>query len=417
MDPEALYTDVVDKYSRHINPYLAKLMAFAGFGVEMRGEGCYIYDQEGKSYLDCLGGYGTFSLGHRHPKIVEAVKNQLDQIALGGKAFFSKPAADLAAKLAEITPDGIEYTFFCNSGTEAVEGALKFARLATGRTKIISTHNSFHGKTLGSLSVMGRDKYRKPFQPLIPGVIFIPFGDIEAAEAAIDDQTACIIVEPIQGEGGIVIPPDGYLSAIRKACDKVGAIFIADEVQTLLGRTGKMFGCNHDNVAPHIMTMAKALGGGIMPIGAICGREAIWDKVYSDNPLSHTSTFGGNNLACATGLATIKVVEEEGLVERSKVMGAKLLEALKQASAGSDLVHEVRGRGFMIGVEFRIDEVGELCVAQMLKRGMCVAYTLNNPRVLRFEPPLIISESQIQFAAETFGAALTETAELLASLV
>jgi putrescine aminotransferase len=417
MDPEALYADVVEKYSEHINPYLARLMAFAGFGVEMRGEGCYIYDQEGKSYLDCLGGYGTFSLGHRHPKIVEAVKAQLDLIALSGKAFFSKPAADLAAKLAEIMPDDVEYSFFCNSGTEAVEGALKFARMATGRGKIISTLNSFHGKTMGSLSVMGREKYRKPFEPLIPGVEFIPYGDIEAAVAAIDHDTACIIVEPIQGEGGIVIPPDGYLAALREACDQTGALLILDEVQTLLGRTGYWFGCNHEGVSPDIMTTAKALGGGIMPIGAISGRKEIWDAVYFDNPLSHTSTFGGNNLACAAGLATIRIVEEEGLIDRSRRMGALLLSGLQSVSAGSDLVHEVRGRGLMIGLEFRIDEVGELCVAQMLKRGMCVAYTLNNPRVLRFEPPLIITEEQVQFAVSTFGEALAETSELLAELV
>src|SRR5579862_5835987 len=237
MDPEALYNDVVEKYSRHINPYLARLMSFAGFGVEMRGEGCYIYDQEGKSYLDCLGGYGTFSLGHRHPRIVAAVTDQLDRIALSGKAFFSKPAADLAAKLAEITPKGIEYFFFCNSGTEAVEGALKFARLATGRSKVISTINSFHGKTLGSLSVMGREKYRKPFEPLLAGVKFIPYGDSKAAEVAIDHDTACIIVEPIQGEGGIILPPDGYLADLRSLCDRTGALLIFDEVQTLLGRT------------------------------------------------------------------------------------------------------------------------------------------------------------------------------------
>jgi putrescine aminotransferase len=417
MDPEALYADVVEKYSQHINPYLTRLMAFAGFGVEMRGEGCYIFDQEGKSYLDCLGGYGTFSLGHRHPKVVEAVKNQLDQIALGGKAFFSKPAADLAAKLAEITPEGLEYTFFCNSGTEAVEGALKFARMATGRTKVVSTINSFHGKTMGSLSIMGREKYRKPFEPLLAGVTFVPFGDANAARKAIDGETCCVIVEPIQGEGGIVIPPDGYLAALREACDKSGALLIFDEVQTLLGRTGYWFGCNHEGVSPDIMTLAKALGGGIMPIGSICGTEAVWDKMYRDNPLSHTSTFGGNNLACAAGLAAIQVVEEEGLVERSRVMGAKLLEGLREVSKGSDLVHEARGRGLMVGLEFRMDEVGELCVAQMLKRGMCVAYTLNNPRVLRFEPPLIIDDAQVDFAVKTFGEALSETSELLAALV
>lgn len=418
MDADALFADVVDKYTKHVNPYLAKLMQFAGFGVEMRGEGCYIYDQEGTAYLDCLGGYGTFSLGHRHPRIVEAVKNQLDNMGLSGKAFFSKQGADLAAKLAEITPDGLEYTFFCNSGAEAVEGALKFARKSTGRSKIISTHNSFHGKTLGALSVMGREKYRKPYEPLLPGVEFVDFGDSAQAQAAIDDKTGAFIVEPIQGEGGIIIPPEGYLRDLRAACDKHGAILIADEVQTLLGRTGKWFGCNHDNVSPHLMTMAKALGGGIMPIGVLMGTKDIWDSIYEESPLSHTSTFGGNAMACSAGLATIKTIEEEGLIQRSVDMGHLLLTGLKTVAAKhNDLIKEARGKGLMIGVEFQMDEVGELVVAQMLKRGLCVAYTLNNPRILRFEPPLIITPEQIEFAVTAFDESVTETAELLAMLV
>ncbi len=418
MDSEALYTDVVEKYSEHINPYLAKLLAFAGFGVEMRGEGCYIYDHEGRRFLDCLGGYGTFSLGHRHPKMIEAVRAQLDEIALSGKAFFSKPAADLAAKLAEIAPGGVEFSFFCNSGTEAVEGALKFARAATGRTKLVSTHDAFHGKTLGALSVMGREKYRKPFEPLLPGVSFVPYGDDTAAAAAIDGETAAIIVEPIQGEGGIVVPPDGYLRALRQACDRAGALLIIDEVQTSMGRTGYWFGCDHEGVSPDILTLAKALGGGIMPIGALCGTRRVWEKIYEPNPLSHTSTFGGNNLACAAGVAAIRITEEEGLLERSRAMGAIFKKGLQQvADQHGDLIAEVRGRGLMIGLEFKMDEVGELVVAQMLKRGMCVAYTLNNPRVLRFEPPLIIDEAQIQFGVDTFADSLAETAELLAELV
>lgn len=418
MDAEALFADVVDKYSKHVNPYLAKLMQFAGFGVEMRAEGCYIYDQEGTAYLDCLGGYGTFSLGHRHPKVVEAVKNQLDNMGLSGKAFFSKQGADLAAKLAEITPDGLDYVFFCNSGAEAVEGALKFARKSTGRSKIISTHNSFHGKTLGALSVMGREKYRKPYEPLLPDVAFVHFGDSAQAVAAIDDKTAAFVVEPIQGEGGIIIPPDGYLRDIRAACDKHGAIFIADEVQTLLGRTGKWFGCDHDGTSPHLMTLAKALGGGIMPIGALMGTREIWDSIYEESPLSHTSTFGGNAMACSAGLATIRVIEEEGLVERSVQMGKLLLDGLKGVVAKhNDLLKEARGKGLMIGVEFQMDEVGELVVAQMLKRGLCVAYTLNNPRILRFEPPLIITPEQIEFAVTAFEESVAETAELLAMLI
>lgn len=417
MDADALYADVIEKYSNHLNPYLAKLMAFAGFGVEMSGEGCYLYDHEGRKFLDCLGGYGTFSVGHRHPKVVEAVQSQLGQICLSGKAFFSKNAADLAELLAEVTPEGIEYAFFCNSGTEAVEGALKFAKGATGRSKIISTTESFHGKTLGALSVMGREKYRKGFEPLLPGVEFVPFGNVEAAVAAIDSNTACMIVEPIQGEGGIKVPPAGYLKVLREACDRHGALLIFDEVQTGLGRTGKMWGCDHDGVSPDIMPLAKALGGGVMPLGAIVGTKPVWEAVYSQNPLSHTNTFGGNPLACAAGIAGIRVIQEEGLVERSAEMGALLKGGLDEIAANNtQFIKEVRGRGLMIGMEFQEDEVGELLVAQLLKYGVCVAYALNNPRVIRFEPPLIITEEQVHFAVDAVGQALAETSELLAMI-
>ncbi len=417
-NPDAFYADVYERYSEFINPYLAKLMGFAGFGVEMHGEGCYIYDHEGRQFLDCLGGYGTFALGHRHPKVVQAVREQLDHLGLSGKAFFSKPAVDLAEKLASIAPKGLQYTFFSNSGAEAVEAALKFAKIATKRSRIISTNGAYHGKTIGALSTTGREKYRKPVEPLMPGVEFIEFGDTEAAIRAIDDQTAAMIVEPIQGEGGIHMPPDGYLRAIRRACDEHGALMIADEVQTCLGRTGKAFGCDHEGVSPDIMTMAKQLGGGVMPIGATMGTAKVWEAVYSQNPLLHTSTFGGNPLACAAGLAAVNAVLDDNLIQRSAEMGELMMEGLRGVqSRQSELISEVRGKGLMIGVEFTMDEVGELTVAQLLKRGMCAAYTLNNPRVIRLEPPLIITEEQVKFAVETFESAVAENAEILASLV
>jgi putrescine aminotransferase len=418
MEPDALYADVLRKYTDHINPYLAKLAAFAGFGVEIYAEGCTIVDHEGRRFLDCLGGYGTFSLGHRHPVVVDAVKRQLDEIALSGKAFFTKPQADLAARLAELTPRGLDFCFFNNSGAEAVEAALKFAKVATGRSRFVSTEGSYHGKTIGALSVTGREKYRKKFEPLMPGASFVPFGDAEAAAKAIDGDTAAMIVEPVQGEGGIIVPPDGYLCDLRAACDRHGALLIFDEVQSGLGRTGYLFACEHDGVSPDLMTLAKALGGGIMPIGAVIGTREIWDAVYGENPLHHTSTFGGNALACAAALAALDVLVGDRLWENSTVMGQRLKDGLARASAehGPGMVREVRGRGLMVGVEFAQDEVGELVVSQLLKRGLCVAYALNNPRVLRFEPPLIITADQIDEASRIFGEALAETVELLAML-
>src|SRR5579862_2938461 len=287
MDSDALYAEVVAKYTKYVNPNLAKLMSFAGFGVEMRGEGCYIYDHEGRQFLDCLGGFGTFALGHRHPKVVEAVRRQLDDLALSGKAFFSKPGADLAEALAGVAPEGLQYSFFSNSGAEAVECALKFAKGMMGRAKIISTLESFHGKTLGALATMGRAKYRTPYEPLMPGVVFVPYGDTAAAVAEIDDKTACFIVEPIQGEGGIIVPPDGYLRAIRGACDRTGALLILDEVQTGMGRTGHLWGCNHEGVSPDLMPLAKAIGGGVMPLGVTMGSPRVWGAIFETNPMTH----------------------------------------------------------------------------------------------------------------------------------
>jgi len=414
-DADAYFAEVVDVSSKHLNPYLAEFLAFAGFGAEVFGEGCYIEDHEGRRYLDCLGGYGTFALGHRHPTVVAAVKDQLDSLAMSGKAFFSKPAADLAAELSEIAPAGLQYTFFSNSGTEAVEAALKFAKVATGRSRIVSTIGGYHGKTLGALATTGREKYRTRVEPLMPGVEFIPFGDTAAAVAAIDERTAAFIVEPIQGEGGINVPPDGYLRAIREACDRTGALMIADEVQTCIGRTGAMFACDHEGVAPDMMTLAKQLGGGVMPIGATMGTASVWEKVFSENPLMHTSTFGGNPLACTAGLAAVRVVQDEALVARSRDRGDLMLGLLKETQAAHpDLVADVRGRGLMLGVELATDQVGELTIVQMLKRGMCAAYTLNNPRVIRLEPPLIISEDEVRTAVGILGSSLTDVSELLA---
>ncbi len=415
MTPDQLQTEVVRKYTEFVNPYLAKLMNFAGFGVEMEASSCIIRDQDGTEYLDFLGGYGVFSLGHRHPRVIQAVKDQLDRMPLSGKTFFNQNQADLAEALAAITPEGLQFTFFSNSGAEAVEAALKFAKGSTGRTKIVSTHGGYHGKTLGALATTGREKYRKQFEPLMPGVEFVEYGDLDAAAAAIDEHTAAFIVETLQGEGGIHVPPHGYLSGLRERTREVGALLIADEVQTGLGRTGKMFGCDHEGVSPDILTMAKALGGGVMPIGATSFTAEIGEKIYKQNPLMHTSTFGGNPLACAAGLATIRVIQEEGLVARSAEMGEKMMLGLRQIQAKHDLLSEVRGQGLMIGVEFAMDEVGELAIAQMVKRGMIAAYTLNNPRVIRLEPPLIVTEGQIDRALGILDEAVTETEEILAA--
>jgi putrescine aminotransferase len=406
------------KYAQYVNPGLAKLLDFAGYGVEMEAEGCYITDDTGKKYLDCLGGYGVFSPGHRHPKVVEAAKKALDTMPLSAKVFFNKPYADLAEKLASIAPGDLQFTFMCNSGTEAVEGALKVAKMYAHRPKVVSTVGGFHGKSMGALSATGRDKFREPFYPLVPEFIHVRYNDIDAMREAVDDHTAAVIVETVQGEGGIHVPNAGYLPAVREICDTEDALLILDEVQTGFGRTGKMFGAEHTGVEPDIMTLAKGLSGGVVPVGAFMGTEKVWGPAFGENPLLHTSTFGGNPLACSVALATISVIEDEGLVENSRVVGEYMIDGLRAVAAQYPKVFaDVRGVGLMLGVEFSMDDVGELTIAAMVKRGVVAAYTLNNPRVIRFEPPLIMTKEQAATAVNVFAEAVAETDQLLAAVM
>ncbi len=419
MDNEQIIDETIDKYTEYVNPTLANLMRFAGFGdVEDSAEGTIIRDVSGNEYIDCLGGYGVFSLGHRHPEVVAAVKTQLDKMPLSSKLFFNKPLADLAELMAKIAPGRLQYSFYCNSGAEAVEGALKIARMYTGRTDFISTINGFHGKSMGALSATGRKVYSDPFEPLIPGFTHVPFNDAAAVEAVISDKTAAVIVEPIQGEGGIRVPSDDYLPKLRELCTKHGALLIMDEVQTGLGRTGKMFACEHWGVEPDIITVAKALGGGVMPIGGFIATPEIWEAVFRENPLMHTSTFGGNPLACSAAITAINVTMRDNLPARS----AKLGEAFKKKLVTVKEKHptalvEVRGMGLMIGVEFAHEDVGELCIGGLARRGVVAAYALNNPKVMRFEPPLIITETELDKVVIALDESVAEALEMLVGIV
>lgn len=406
---------VIADYSEHINPALAQVLQFIGFdSVEVEAKGCIVTDSKGRRFLDCLGGYGTMSVGHSHPHVVGAVKAQLDKMAFSSRVLFNAQQTALAKKLAQICPGELNHVFFCNSGTEAAEAAIKFARIATGRTHFVSAEGAYHGKTMGALSVSGRDKYKKPFAPLVPGCELVPFNDIAALEAAVDDNTAAVLLEPIQGEGGINIATDEYLQSARRRCDEVGALLVMDEVQAGLGRTGKWWGCDWAGVVPDMMLLAKALSGGVVPIGAVVGTAKVWE-FWNDNPLIHSTTFGGNPLACAAGLATIEVVEKENLAERALQAGEKLMAALRETGTRyPELVKEVRGRGLMIGVEFPHEDITSLVLAGLAQRDvLVVAYTFNNPTVTRFEPPLNISDEEIAWAARAFEEAVAQAAELL----
>lgn len=409
--------ETISKYEKYINPAQAKLFRFMGLAsVEGHAEGWTITDSEGREFIDCLGGYGMFALGHRHPKVVEAVEKALHTMPMCGKVLFNRPMADLAEALAEITPGDLQYSFFVNSGTEAVEGCLKVARLATKRKKFVAANNAFHGKTMGSLTATGRDLYREPFKPLLDGFTHVPFGDIAAMESAVDEETAAVILEPIQGEGGIIIPPAGYLRQVKELCEAKGALFIADEVQTGIGRTGAWFGVNHEDVKPDLMACAKALGGGVMPIGAIIGTPRAWQGLI-EAPFLHTSTFGGNQLACAAGVAAISVIKEENLLERGAETGAYLKAGLESIAAQfPSVISEVRGRGMMIGIELTKEGAGGMLMSLMIDKSIIVAYTLNNPKVIRMEPPLIMPKEVVDYVLEQFRDAVATTASVIEDL-
>jgi putrescine aminotransferase len=402
-------------FCNHVNPALAQVLQFIGFNsTESHARGCIVTDSTGRELLDCLGGYGTMSLGHSHPKIAATITHQVEKMAFSSRVLFNAPQAALAKKLAEITPGDLQYTFFCNSGAEAAEAAIKFARITTGRKKLISAVGAYHGKTMGALSISGRDKYKTPFGPLVTDAVNVPFNDIEALERTVDEDTAAVLLEPIQGEGGINTATDEYLQAARRVCDQTGALLVMDEVQTGLGRTGKMWGCDWAGVAPDMMLLAKALSGGAIPIGAVVGTPRVWE-FWNDSPLIHSSTFGGNPLACAVGLATLEIIEEENLVERCAHAGRKLMDGLLETQKKfPQLVKEVRGRGLILGVEFPHEDITSLVLAGLAQRDVLVVpYTFNNPTVTRFEPPLSISDEEIEWAIKAFDESVAQAAELL----
>lgn len=402
--------DAFSLFEKHINPGLAGLLRFTGLDkVESHAQGVYVWDTEGKKYLDFLGLYGTLSLGHRHPKVVEAVKRQLDKMPMSVRILVSEPGARLAEKLAEITPGDLSMVFFGNSGAEAVEAALKFARFYTGRVEFITTEGGYHGKTMGALSVTPKEQYQQPARPLVPGVKVVPFGNAGAVLEAITPETAAVIVEPIQGEGGIRVPPEGYLKELRRVTRERGVLLIADEVQTGLGRTGKLWGVDWEGVEPDILTSAKALGGGVMPISATIARAEIME-IYKREPLIHSTTFGGNPLAAAAGLAAIEVTLEENLPARALEMGNYLMSSLQSLwKAYPRFIQEVRGRGLMVGLEFADADIGALVVAELASRGVLTAFGLNNPKVVRLEPPLIVEPVHIDQCVEALAGALKAT--------
>jgi putrescine aminotransferase len=388
------FDDYFNRGFLHYRKSVAEAEDFAA--IEWTGQGSIIEDLMGRQYIDCLGGFGVYNMGIRHPKIVAAVEAQLRRMPLSSQELLDPLRGFLAELLGELTPGELQECFFINNGTDAVEGALKLARLYTKRVGFIATTGGFHGKSMGSLSVMGRAVYRKPFEPLLSHVHFVDFGDARDLErelrklASLGEDIAAVILEPVQGEAGAVVPPAEYLPRARELCDKYGALLIFDEVQTGMGRTGKNFACEHVNVVPDILCLGKALGGGVMPLSCFMSTPQIW-KVLEENPFLHSSTFGGNPLSCAAGIAAVHVLLEENLAQQAAEKGRYLLKRLRALQAlYPEILKEVRGQGLLIGLEFADRFIGYRVAAGLFKRGVLVAGTLLSARTIRIEPALTI---------------------------
>ncbi|MGQ0634442.1 MAG: aminotransferase class III-fold pyridoxal phosphate-dependent enzyme [Planctomycetaceae bacterium] len=431
------------RHARHCNPVLHAVGGASGFvKTFVRGEGAYLYDTDGRAYLDCVSGFGSLNLGHNHPAVARAVTEALGQHAPGFTQSAVNPyQAALAADLAAVAPPGLEMVFFCNSGTESVEAALKLARIVTGREALLSCESGYHGKSLGSLSVTGTPEYQRPFAPLVPGCEKIPYGDEDLLDRALATRRfAALIVEPLQAEGGMRAPHWGYLRAAQELCRRFGALLIIDEVQTGLGRTGALFACEHEGLEPDVLCLAKSLGGGLVPCGAMLTRRDLWMQAYGavQTFALHTSTFGGGSLACAAGLATLQVLEQERLAENAAARGAQLLRGLGDLCRRFRCLREARGQGLLVGLEFaalprnlsahwRASDptgLGAVMVPQyermveafhvwhalstlMNGHGIFAQTCRSAPRVLRLQPPLIVTEAEI----ERLLVALAQTCE------
>lgn len=415
---ERVINESVKYWTDHVNPgflQYRKSVSTDYTAVEWDDHGAVFRDVNGKEFIDMLGGFGIYNVGHRHPKVVKAVRDQLERQAIHSQELIDPLRTYLAYLVSLITPGDLKYSFFSNSGTESVEACLKMSMLATGRHHFVGTIGAFHGKTLGSLGGTSKAVFREPFLPLL-NWSHVPFGDKDAMKTHIEssafsgNHVAAVVLEPIQGEGGINVSPPGYLACVRELCDKHGAMLVFDEVQSGMGRTGKMFACEHDGVTPDLMALGKGFGGGVMPIGCCVGTPKTWEK-YIDNPFLHTTTFGGNPLACAAAIATINVLLEEDLprqaAEKGEYIMPRLLELSKKYPA---VMVGARGRGLMLGMEFTNNDLGYEVAKNLFARNILISGTYINSRVLRIEPPLVISENEINRFLEALEDSLKQVA-------
>ena len=417
-EKKRIIDDSVDNFNQHVNPgwllYRKSVSTDATF-VEWEDSEETFGDVYGTRFIDCLGGYGVYTAGHRNPEIVKAVEAQLHRYALHSQELVDPLRGYLAQLVAMITPGDMQYAFFCNGGAEAVEMALKLARLASGKHYFISMVDGFHGKSMGAVSCTGKADYRTPYLPLIQGVQHVEFGNAEAVETAIrnliavGESVAAVIVEPIQGEAGIIVPPDDYLPKLREICDRYDVFLILDEIQTGMGRTGTLWACEAHDVVPDILIYGKAFGGGVMPITGIAARPHLWVDDLKDNPwILGSPTFGGNPLACAAAIAAIKYTIESDLPRQIEEKGVYLMDKLIALKEKHRILVDVRGKGLLVGLEYPTEEIGWEVSKGLFKRGVLTGGTLNNAKVNRIEPPGIISYETLDVVVSRLDDTLSE---------
>jgi putrescine aminotransferase len=386
---------VLDRYTKHVNKSLATLARLVAGPVEVAAAGSKVQGSDGRTYLDC-GGFGVFLLGHCHPVVVAAVREQAGRNPLATRLFLNPELAQAATDLADITPTGLDYVFLTNSGAEATEVGLKLARLA-GKRHVIAMHGGFHGKTLGALSVTGRAQYRDPFGPLLPLVDFVPFGDLAALRAVLTAESV-VLLEPVQAEGGVRLAPEGYLRQVRQACTEQGAVMILDEIQSGMGRLGAWWGADLAGVTPDALLAGKILGGGVMPVGGVVASAGLFAPL-NDDPLLHSSTFAGSPIAATAVSATISAIKSEGIIERTRELGPRVLDLAVNAVTAhcQHLVTEVRGEGLLIGVDFVSAEAATEFLIGLLDQQVIPSYSLNSSNVLRLTPPAILDAADLDW--------------------
>lgn len=398
--------NLFESYGRLVNPAYPSFLNKLGLTkIAVKAQGATITDSQGNTYIDCAGGYGLFNLGHNNPDVIESVIEQLREQQLLTKPLISEIQVRLAECVEKITPGDLCCSFILNSGSEAIDCAIKLIRLHKSGKTIITAQKSFHGHTFGAITASGIPSFKRAFQPLLPGFISVPFGDIDALERAISSDTGAVLIEPIQHEAGIHLPPDGYLQKVRELCDEHNLILVLDEIKTGFGKTGRMFACEYYNIVPDVLVLGKSLGGGLIPAGAVVAKSHFFKRFGLSFSMS-ASSYAGNVLACRAGLAAIRYIQESNLLAECEEKGKMLLRSLRDyVGEYPDILRSAEGLGLLIGIETQSGKIALELAKEMIRQGIIMIPAFGNSSVLMVEPPLVISFQQIRKVVDSLAAA------------